>query len=232
MDVFDLQARLLGQGFSPGMDGQLSGATLGALFAYVGSRPPGDALTAAMGASAAEHFPTYAIDTPLRIAHFLAQGAVETGGYKRLEENLSYSAQRLTQVWPRRFPTLAAAQACANNAEALANQVYADRIGNGPTASGDGWRFRGRGLLQLTGRANYAQAEKDTGVAVVAHPDYAADPGLSVQIACAYWGLKAINGLADADDLTGVRQKVNGGQTGINEARTYLDKAKHVLMPG
>lgn len=232
MDVFDLQARLQGQGYGAGMSGQLDAATLGALFAFVGTRPPGDALAAALGASAAAHFPTYAIESPLRLAHFLAQGAVETGGYRRLEEGLTYSAARLTAVWPKRFPNAAAAAPYANNPEALANQVYSGRIGNGPPASGDGWKYRGRGLLQLTGRANYAEAEKNTGVSLVANPHLAADPALSVQIACVYWALRGINGLADADDLSGVRLKVNGGQTGLAECRTFLERAKIVLVDG
>lgn len=97
----------------------------------------------------------WGIDTPARVAHFLAQVGVESGGLARVEENLSYSAERLMTVWPSRFKTLAAAQAYARNPEALANKVYGGRMGS--TQPGDGWRYRGRGLKQLTGRNNYKE---------------------------------------------------------------------------
>jgi len=139
----------------------------------------------------------FGIDTAQRAAAFIAQIAEESGQLNRLEENLSYSAKRLTQVWPSRFPTLDAAQAYARAPEKLANFVYAGRLGNGDTASGDGWRYRGRGLLQISGRANYAAAAKALGNPYEDNPDLLATPPHAALSAAQFWQAKGLNALAD-----------------------------------
>lgn len=135
-----------------------------------GLDPGTAALSAPRLQTAAERF---GINTRLRMAHWLAQLAHESG-FKPAVENLNYNAQRLTQVWPSRFPTLASAQRCAHNPEALANTVYAGRLGNGGAESGDGFMFRGRGFLQITGRSNYAKYGKLIGIDLIAQPELAA----------------------------------------------------------
>lgn len=161
------------------------------------------------------------ITTKLRAAHFLSQIATETGGLRAIEENLNYSAARLVKVWPKRFPTLAAARPYANNPEALANHVYGSRLGN--TQPGDGWRYRGGGMMQTTGRSNYRSAghEKD--------PEALRQPGPALDAALHYWSTNGCNALADRDDVTALRARINGGANGLPETRTYLKKAKAAL---
>ena len=161
------------------------------------------------------------ITTPLRLAHFLAQVATETGGLARLEEGLSYSAERLCKVWPARFPTLAAAKPYARNPMALAEKVYGGRLGNG--RPGDGWRYRGGGALQTTGRTNYRAAGFET------DPDRLRTPGPALAAALTYWADHDCNALADADDVEALRRRVNGGTIGLSECRAYLAKAKAAL---
>lgn len=152
-----------------------------------------------------------AIDTPRRMAAFLANVAHESGGGRVLAENLSYSADRLRAVWPARFPNAASAEAVARKPEAIANAVYGKRMGN--TAPGDGWRYRGRGLIQITGRANYEAL------------GYADDPawletreGAAVS-ACRYWSVNGLNTTADTGDIEAVRRRVNGGLIGLDDVR-------------
>lgn len=158
--------------------------------------------------------------TPYRAAAALGQFSAESGGFSVLQENLRYSAQRLCEVWPGRFPTLAAATPYADNPEALANLVYAGRMGNGDAASGDGWRFKGEGLIELTGReldTRFAAAfgkTLDDALAWLLTP-----PGAATS-ACWYWSLRNLNHLADVWDITGITRLVNGGlanlQTRVN----------------
>lgn len=153
------------------------------------------------------------ITTSRRIAAFLGQCCVESGGFLVLEENLSYSAERLCQVWSGRFPTTAAAEACAFQPEALANQVYADRMGNGNIQSGDGWRFRGRGLIQLTGRANYEQFAKAAHLGLDEVVQIAATPPGAAETAAWFWTANDLNGLANAWSIDLITRKLNGGTT-------------------
>ncbi|MCJ2102476.1 peptidoglycan-binding protein [Methylobacterium sp. E-046] len=161
------------------------------------------------------------ITTPLRLAHFLAQVATETGGLARLEEGLSYTAERLCKVWPARFPTLAAAKPYARNPKALAEKVYGGRLGN--VRPGDGWRYRGGGALQTTGRTNYRAAGFE------ADPDRLRTPGPALAAALTYWADHDCNALADADDVEALRRRINGGTVGLAECRAYLAKAKAAL---
>ena len=164
------------------------------------------------------------INTPKRVAMFLAQLAHETGHLTRFEENLSYSAERLTKVWPKRFPTLASTQGYARNPEALAEKVYGGRMGN--TAPGDGWLYRGRGGFQLTGKSMYQAAEDGLGMSLTG-PDAkrVADAEAAMWTACWYWYSKGCNDLADADDFEQTTQVINGGQIGAEERQELYEHA-------
>lgn len=207
-------------------DGALGPVSYAALFNKMAGKVLPNA--EAFGRGAAKHFPAYEITTPLRLAHFMAQTHVESMGYTRLVESLGYSAKRLVQVWPRRFPTLAAAAPYANNPRMLAEKTYGGRMGN--TQPGDGWRFIGRSIKQITGRENYTKCAARTGLDLVNNPELAADPEHSVHIACDYWGSRCINPMADHDDLEDVTQAINGGLNGINDRRAMLGKAKGLLL--
>lgn len=230
MDVRRLQQRLADAGFyHKAIDGGLGPNSYAALFSYMARRDLG-ALGLAIGTGCAATLAGAGITTELRLAHFLAQTATETQGYKGLEENLSYSAAGLMATWPGTFPTEKATRGYVMNPEALALKVYSGRMGNGPAASGDGWDFRGRGLIQLTGRNNYTAREAESGVPLLTMPDLAADPGMSVRLACLYWTSRAINTAADADDLAKVRKRVNGGSNGLADAKIHLARAKKLLL--
>jgi putative chitinase len=164
-----------------------------------------------------------------RLAYFLAQVAHESGGATTLVEKLSYSAKRLTEVWPKRFPTLAKAQPFAKNEQKLANKVYAGRLGNGDEASGDGYRFRGRGLIQITGRSNYQTIGQIVGLDLTDDADLAASPRHLMRIACGYWRYRKLNKFADSHDFTGLTQAINGGQTGINDRIAWLGRVSKII---
>jgi putative chitinase len=138
------------------------------------------------------------ITTPRRVAAFVGQCAVESGGFRCLEENLSYSAGRMRQVWPQRFPTLDAANACAFKPEKLADQVYCNRLGNRDPESGDGWHFRGCGLIQVTGRVNYERFAHATGCDIEAAVQLAATNAGAAQTAAWFWTTNALNLPADS----------------------------------
>ena len=189
------------------------------------------------------YFNMYAIHFGLtkksRVVHFLAQIFSESGALKATSENMNYSAQRLMQVWPSRFKTLEQAEPYAHNPEKLANNVYANRMGNGDELSGDGWRFRGRGLIGLTGKANYANFNKCDLITedVVKRPDKVADYPLCLVSAMWFWEKHNLNDLADMD-LGGsngesivekITQKVNGGQIGIANRKYYYRRFKREL---
>lgn len=163
------------------------------------------------------------INTPRRIQHFLSTIAVETAGMTDLDENLNYTAKRLMQVWPSRFKSLAAAQPFARNPEKLANKVYANRLGNGPEASGDGWEFRGGGMIQTTGRVNYRACGFED------NPDDVREPEGGFMAAVDFWTDHGLNRIADTNNPTAVRKAVNGGTHGIEDFRTYLAKARTIF---
>lgn len=218
MDIRLIQTRL-----GVAVDGALGPITYAALFRRMGAKEHAGVL----GRGAAEHFPTFGLVTGLRVAHWLGQFAHESEGFADFEEDLSYSTERLCKVWPSRFPTFASAAPYARNPRALANKVYSFRLGN--VDPDDGWRFRGRGP-QLTGRENYANAAKRTGLDLVNNPDLAADPANFVLLACDYWSAKRINDAADQDNLVLVTKRVNGGSIGISERRLLVERAKKVLL--
>ncbi|HWL68252.1 MAG TPA: peptidoglycan-binding protein [Geminicoccus sp.] len=172
----------------------------------------------------------YGLDAhPWRREFFLAQLGHESGGLAILEENLHYEARRLLAVFPRHFRTLEEAQACAAAPERLANRVYCDRMANGDEASGDGYRFRGRGYIQLTGRANYREIGRLTGLALEAQPDLARHPDHALHCAAAFWTSRGLNELADAGRFEEVTRRINGGLHGLEDRQAWLDKVRRVL---
>lgn len=161
----------------------------------------------------------------LRVSAFLAQLAVESNGLRSIVEDLYYSAHRLHAVWPHRFPTDQSAQAYAGNPEKLANHIYCDRLGNGNEASGDGWRFRGRGLFQLTGRYNYGHYGKIINMDLESNPDQAADPATALKIAAEFWKAENLNDFADHSDIKKITRCINGGYIGLSQREAYFRKA-------
>lgn len=171
-----------------------------------------------------------------RQAAFLAQVMVESAELRTLSEALSYSPQRLRQVWPQRFPNDDIAMRYSHNPTALANKVYASRMGNGDEASGDGWRYHGRGLIQLTGRDNYAAFSRAMGVDALANPDLLLEPAGAALSAAWFWLSKGLNALADktvGDGADGyfeqITRLVNGGINGLDERRRYWRSAIQAL---
>lgn len=164
------------------------------------------------------------LTTPLRRRHFMAQLAHESGGFKRLVENLNYSVEALQRTWPGRFDA-ATATTYARQPERIANRVYGGRLGNGPEATGDGWRYRGRGYIQLTGKANYAKYSQLVfgDDRLVREPGQAAEPAVAMRLALAYWNAHDLNTLADRDDLEGITRRINGGLIGLTDRRRWLE---------
>lgn len=174
-----------------------------------------------------------AIAGPLRRAAFLAQVMVESSELRHVDEALGYSPQRLRAVWPQRFPTDEIAQRYAHNPAALANKVYAGRMGNGDEASGDGWRYHGRGLIQLTGRDNYAAFARAMGVDALARPELLLEPAGAALSAAWFWQSKGLNELADGTDgpdadklFETITRRINGGTLGLDERRRYWRLAR------
>lgn len=226
----DAQRKLNSFGYQLSVDGIPGPRTFGALFAYMGAKDAAPVL----GLKAATQFEPYGVTSPLRISHWLAQFGVESRNFTTFEEDLNYSAARLCQVWPRRFPSIVDAEPYANRPEAVADKVYGGRMGN--TLPDDGWRFRGRGP-GLTGRANYAACASRTGLPLIADPDAAAKPENFVLIACDYWQQHGCNALADRDELAAITVKaptysiaINGGEIGLSQRAALLKRAKAVLL--
>ena len=166
---------------------------------------------------------------PNRLHFFLAQIGHESGGLSITEENMNYTAKRLMVVWPSRFTTMAIAQQYAGNPEKLGNFVYANRMGNGDPASGDGFLYRGRGFIQITGKEGYREVGARAGIELVAHPDRAASAADALRVACAFWRWKDLNTLCDTGDFTKVTRRINGGTTGMPDRLAWLDKVRRVL---
>lgn len=173
--------------------------------------------------------PDYNINTPKRIAAFIAQCSHESGGFKFLKENLNYRAESLMKTWPKRFPTLDFARQYAQNQQKIANYVYANRMGNGDEASGDGWRFLGRGLIQLTGRDNYEAFAESIETPVEEIPEYLATFEGAAQSACWFWETNNLNLWADKGDMVMLTKKINGGTIGLEDRIKHYNHALHVL---
>lgn len=179
-------------------------------------------------------FLRFSLTTSTRQSAFLAQTAHESAGFTRLTENLNYSATGLAATWPGRFRGAdgqpnALAQVLHRRPEAIANLVYANRMGNGPEASGDGWRYRGRGLLQITGRAQYQRCGAALGLPLVEQPDLLAQPEPAVLSAAWFWQVNGLNELADAGDFEAITRRINGGLNGLAERRALWAKFREAL---
>lgn len=172
------------------------------------------------------------INSPLRLAHFLAQAFHETGDLTILTESMNYSADRMTQVWPGRFPTIAAASPYAHNPKALAERTYGGRMGNGPEGSGDGFAYIGRGMIQCTGKESYAEFGRKLGIDLVGNPDLAASPEWTLKIALAEWVQKGCNAKADKNDIYGVSVAINGGTVGLSDRKAEFSRVWDLIGPG
>lgn len=172
--------------------------------------------------------PAFGVNGVLRRAHFMAQTCHESAGFTRLEENLNYlSADRIARVWPRLAPRAAS---LVGNKHDLANAAYAGRNGNGDEASGDGWRYRGRGLIQLTGRANYSAAGHQIGLDLVGNPDLLLQGDPAARAALAFWKSTACSAAADLDDCEGVTRIINGSRMeGLEQRRALTERAKEIF---
>jgi putative chitinase len=171
------------------------------------------------------------ITSPRAQAQLIAEMAHESAGFTRFEEGMNYSSKRLTQVWPSRFPTLAAAQPFANNPRALAYNVYNGRMGNRP-GSNDGWNYRGSGGLQHTGASEFARVARRTGLDVLAHPEWLRDPAhadIMWRAAATYFADRGALEAARAGDTMAVRRKVNGGLIGLDDVKTLVARAERAL---
>jgi putative chitinase len=171
----------------------------------------------------------YEINTPLRVAHFVAQCAHESGNFVFIKENLNYRAASLMTTFKKYFPTLELAQQYEKRPEKIANRVYASRMGNGDEASGDGWRYCGRGLIQLTGKDNYTFFAGSLGIPVEEAADYLSTFEGAAQSACWFWEQNNLNRFADANDVRGLTRAINGGYIGLEDRIKHTEHALHVL---
>ena len=172
-------------------------------------------------------FDKYDINTPKRQAAFIGQCAHESGNFKTLEENLHYKAESLMKVWPSRFPSKDVADQFANNPEKIANKVYSGRMGN--TEDGDGWKYHGRGLIQLTGKENYERCGLAIGADLLSDPNLLLDTRYAALSAGWFWNKHGLNALADAQEYGTMTRRINGGTTGLDDRIVRITKALEVL---
>jgi len=167
----------------------------------------------------------FEINTPARRAMFLAQCCHESGHFRAVSENLNYKADSLSRVFPKYFRDVDPND-YAKHPEKIANRVYSNRMGNGDEESGDGYRFRGRGLIQLTGKSNYTACSEDLEVDLLENPDYLTTPEGAARSAAWFWNANDLNKYADADDIVGCTKRVNGGTIGLEERTELYNEAK------
>ena len=173
--------------------------------------------------------PEYEINTPQRVAAFLAQCAHESGGFVFLKKNLNYKAPSLRKVFPKYFQDDATASAYANKPERIANRVYANRMGNGDESSGDGWRYCGRGLIQLTGKDNYTFFAASLDIPVEEASEYLQTFEGAVQSACFFWEQNNLNKWADSGDILTLTKRINGGTIGLEDRIKHYEHALHIF---
>ena len=173
--------------------------------------------------------PDYEIDTPQRLAAFLAQTAHESGGYRAIKENLNYRAATLRKVFPKYFPTDELAAQYAGKPEMIANKVYGSRMGNGDESSGDGYRYCGRGLIQLTGKDNYSWFAASLSITVEEASKYLETFEGAAQSACWFWETNKLNQWADKGDILTLTKRINGGTIGLEDRIKHYEHALHVL---
>jgi putative chitinase len=173
--------------------------------------------------------PDYDITTPQRVAAFVAQSAHESGGFTALHENLNYRAVTLRKVFPKYFPTDEMAAQYAQQPERIANRVYGGRMGNGPEESGDGFRYCGRGLIQLTGKSNYQAFADSVQMPVEEVPAFLATFEGAIQSACWFWESNNLNQYADSGDILTMTKRINGGTLGLDDRIKHYEHAKHIF---
>ena len=189
----------------------------------------------------------FGIDTPLRMAAFLAQVGHESGGLTLLEENLNYSAEGLANTFPKRYarklqnglyaknsvgrylPSTLALQ-IARKPILIASWTYADRMGNASVESQEGWKYRGRGLIALTGKSNYAELTLNTGIDFVSNPDLLKEPAYALISACFFWKNNNLNRFADKKDVLSLSKAINGGIIGLEHRKALYEKACKTLQ--
>jgi len=171
----------------------------------------------------------YEINTPQRVAAFIAQCAHESGNFVFIKENLNYKAASLRKVFPKYFPSDDLAAAYANKPEMIANRVYANRMGNGPEESGDGYRYCGRGLIQLTGKDNYTFFAGSLDISVEEAAEYLQTFEGAAQSACWFWESNNLNQWADRGDILTLTKRINGGTIGLEDRIKHYNHALHVL---
>lgn len=191
-----------------------------------GTRSWADAINAAAA--------RFSISTPHRMAAFLAQTAHESASFTRLVESLNYSAEGLASTWPGRYrgpdgQPNDTARLLHRNPEAIANHCYANRMGNGDEASGDGWRYRGRGLIHLTGRSNHQRCAAGIGLPLIEQPELLEQPGPAALAAGWFWAVNGLNELADAAAFAAITKRINGGLHGHDDRVRRWQRALHVL---
>jgi putative chitinase len=177
----------------------------------------------------AQLLPEYEINTPQRMAAFLAQCAHESGGFTAIKENLNYRAASLRKTFAKYFPTDELAQQYANKPQAIANKVYANRMGNGDEASGDGYRYSGRGLIQLTGKDNYFWFAASINLTPEAASEYMETFEGAAQSACWFWETNNLNQWADAGDILTLTKRINGGTIGLEDRKKHYEHALHIF---
>ena len=163
------------------------------------------------------------------MAAFIAQCAHESAGFTALKENLNYRAESLVKVFPKYFPDLGIAKQYEKQGEKIANRVYGNRMGNGDEHSGDGFRYCGRGLIQLTGKDNYTAFAESLEMAVEEVPEYLATFEGALQSACWFWETNNLNQWADKDDILTLTKRINGGTIGLEDRKKHYEHAKHIL---
>ena len=179
----------------------------------------------------AQLLPEYEIDTPQRIAAFIAQCSHESGGFTTIKENLNYRPESLVRLFSKYFDLPTAQRYCAlpNKQEAIANRIYANRMGNGDESSGDGYKYCGRGLIQLTGKDNYFWFSASLGITPEEASEYMATFEGAAQSACWFWENNKLNQWADAGDILTLTKRINGGTIGLEDRIKHYEHALHVL---
>ena len=176
-----------------------------------------------------ETFQRFNILTLIQQASFIGQCGHECGNFKTLSENLNYKAETLMKLWKTRFPTIEIANEYARNPKKIANKVYANRMGNRDESSGDGYRFRGRGCIQLTGHANYFHAGNACGEDFVMNPDLVATPRYAAMTAGWFWDTHKLNQYADRTDYLMMTKKINGGTIGLDDRIRHINHVLDIL---
>jgi putative chitinase len=175
--------------------------------------------------------PEYDIDTSARVAAFMAQCGHESGGFTVMQENLNYSAKGLVGTFKKYFPTEAQAKLYERRPEMIANRVYANRMGNGDEASGEGWYFRGRGIVQITGKNNYTKCSQSLfeSNVLVENPDLLLETEYAIHSACWFWSAARLNELADIGDMKTMTKRINGGYIGLEDRINHYNHAIEIL---